>query len=80
MVISGSRVSDERKELDIVMTELAAYCAANDVCIIAVNHLNRDIAKTLNQLRGKRMSHSGFQLVKRVCAVVQVLKQLAWEF
>ena len=41
MVISGSQVADERKELDMVMTELAAFCAANDVCIIAVSHINR---------------------------------------
>lgn len=41
LVISGSAVKDERKELDIVMTELAAFCAANDVCIIAVSHINR---------------------------------------
>ena len=41
MVISGSDVKDERKELDIVMTELAAFCAANDVAVLAVVHLNR---------------------------------------
>lgn len=41
LVISGSRVTDERKELDIVMTELAAFCAANDCSVIAVAHINR---------------------------------------
>lgn len=41
MVISGSEVTDERKEIDIVMTELAAFCAAHDVGIIVVCHLNR---------------------------------------
>ena len=41
MVISGSDVKDERKEIDIVMTELAAFCAANDIGIILVVHLNR---------------------------------------
>lgn len=44
LVISGSAVKDERKELDMVMTELAAFCAANDVCIIAVSHINRTLA------------------------------------
>lgn len=44
LVISGSAVKDERKELDMVMTELAAFCAANDVCIIAVSHINRSAA------------------------------------
>jgi archaellum biogenesis ATPase FlaH len=41
VVISGSDIANERKELDMVMTELAAFCAANDVCIIAVSHINR---------------------------------------
>lgn len=41
VVISGSHIDNERKELDIVMTELAAFCAANDVCVLAVSHINR---------------------------------------
>lgn len=41
MVISGEAVTDERKELDIVMTELSAFCAAHDVGVIVVCHLNR---------------------------------------
>jgi replicative DNA helicase len=45
MVISGSVIENERKELDIVMTELAAFAAANDVCIIVVSHINRSNAK-----------------------------------
>lgn len=45
LVISGTAVKDERKELDMVMTELAAFCAANDVCIIAVSHINRSAAE-----------------------------------
>ena len=44
LVISGSAVKDERKELDMVMTELAAFCAANEVCIIAISHINRTLA------------------------------------
>lgn len=41
MVISGLETDNERKQLDIVMTELAAFCAANDVCVLAVSHINR---------------------------------------
>lgn len=41
MVISGLETENERKQLDIVMTELAAFCAANDVCVLAVSHINR---------------------------------------
>lgn len=41
LVVSGSRITDDRKELDIVMTELASFCAANDCSVIAVAHINR---------------------------------------
>jgi len=53
MVISGSQLSDERKELDIVMTELAAFCASNDVCVIAVSHINRTGADQFKAPKGK---------------------------
>lgn len=53
VVISGSAVTDERKEIDIVMTELAAFCAANDVCIILVSHLNRSIADQFKPPKGQ---------------------------
>lgn len=32
---------DERKQIDHCMTELAAFCASNEVCIIAISHINR---------------------------------------
>lgn len=41
MVISGLETTDERKELDILLTHLAAFTAANPVGILAVAHLNR---------------------------------------
>ncbi len=44
MVVSALATDNERKELDTVMTELAAFAAANDVGILAVSHLNRSIA------------------------------------
>ena len=53
MVISGLAVTDERKELDIVMTELAAFCASNDVCVIAVSHINRSGADQFKPPKGK---------------------------
>lgn len=37
----GGRDEDERKVLDQVMTELAAFCASNDLGIIAISHINR---------------------------------------
>lgn len=40
MVISG-QTGDDRKQLDMLMTELAAFVAAHNVGIIAVSHLKR---------------------------------------
>lgn len=53
VVISGSHITDERKELDIVMTELAAFCAANDVCVIAISHINRSAANDFKPPKGE---------------------------
>lgn len=41
MVISGLRTGDERKELDIVMTHLAAFCKQYNVTILMVSHMSR---------------------------------------
>jgi hypothetical protein len=43
MVISGLESDDDRKNLDIVMTNLAAFCASNDVGVLAVSHINRKV-------------------------------------
>ena len=70
MVISGMETDNERKQLDIVMTELAAFCAANDVCVIAVSHINRTAA---DQFKGQGRRSIGLrQRVSRV----QVLSNL----
>lgn len=52
MTISGLDVQDERKELDMVATELAAYCASHDVGIIVICHLNRQ--GTADQFKVKK--------------------------
>lgn len=49
LVVSGLDVQNERKMLDLVLTELAAFCASNPVGILAVSHLNRDAA---DEIRG----------------------------
>jgi KaiC/GvpD/RAD55 family RecA-like ATPase len=41
MVISGSDVKDERKELDMVMTQIASFCESHDVHVILIVHINR---------------------------------------
>lgn len=40
-MLSAEMVTDERKEIGIAMTELAAYAASHDVGIIIIVHLNR---------------------------------------
>jgi replicative DNA helicase len=41
MLVSGLRTTNEVKELDIIMTELAAFCKQHDVFILAVAHMKR---------------------------------------
>lgn len=50
LVISGLAVADDRKMLDLTMTELASFCAAHDIGVIAVSHLNRDVT---SEMKGK---------------------------
>lgn len=52
MCVSGvtGANTDDRKMLDVVMTELAAFCASHDIGIIAVSHLNRSVAE---EMKGK---------------------------
>jgi twinkle protein len=61
MVFSGQNSSNERKDIDMAMTELAAFCNESGVGIIVVVHLSRNKGKTsfneggqisLNDLRG----------------------------
>lgn len=41
MVISGSDVKDERKELDMVMTQIASFCESHNVHVMLIVHINR---------------------------------------
>ena len=41
MVISGSDIKDERKELDMVMTHIASFCESHDVHVLLIVHINR---------------------------------------
>jgi len=41
MLVSGLRTTNEVKELDVIMTELAAFCKQYDVFILAVAHMKR---------------------------------------
>lgn len=52
LCISGLETDNERKAMDLIMTRLAAFCAANDLCVIAVSHINR--AGTSDQLKAPK--------------------------
>ena len=78
MVISGSQVADERKELDLVMTELAAFCAANDVCVIAVSHINRSVADQFKAPKGKEDEPFWVRVTKEMLRGSAALEQLSW--
>lgn len=41
MVVSGLESDNERKDLDIIMTELAAFCVQYDVFVLSVCHIRR---------------------------------------
>lgn len=78
LVISGSQIADERKELDMVMTELAAFCAANDVCVIAVSHINRTGADQFRPPKGKENEAYWVRVTKEMLRGSAALEQLSW--
>lgn len=78
LVISGSAVADERKELDLAMTSLATYCAANPVGIIVVAHLNRGVAAEFKAPKGKENEPFFVSVGKEMMRGSASLEQLAW--
>lgn len=78
MVISGLKTNDERKTIDMVMTELAAFCASNDVCIILVNHLNRSIANDFKPPKGSENEPFWVPVTKEAMRGSASLEQLSW--
>ncbi|MGZ8887934.1 MAG: DnaB-like helicase C-terminal domain-containing protein [Halobacteriota archaeon] len=78
VVISGSDIANERKELDMVMTELAAFCAANDVCIIAVSHINRGDGTMFKAPKGKEDEPYWVKVTKEMMRGSAALEQLSF--
>lgn len=78
LVISGSAVADERKELDLAMTSLATYCAANDIGIIVVAHLNRGVAAEFKAPKGSEDKPFFVSVGKEMMRGSASLEQLAW--
>ena len=78
LAISGSEVENERKELDMIMTELAAFCAANEVCIIAISHINRTAADQFKAPKGKEDEPFWVKVTKEMMRGSAALEQLSF--
>jgi len=81
MIFSGSMAENERREVDLLMTHLAAFCAANEVCIIAVSHLNRSIAmdfKPPKMKDGSEPQSWWVPVTKEAMRSSSSLEQLSW--
>lgn len=78
MILGGDGINDERRELDMVMTKLAAFCAASDVCVILVSHLNRSIAEGFKPPKGKESEPFWVPITKEALRSSSCLEQLAW--
>lgn len=77
-VISGLVDENERKTLDIVMTSLASFCAANEVHIVVVSHINRtDSAQFLPQ-KGKETEPFWVNVRKESARGSAALEQFSW--
>lgn len=49
IVVSGTVTSDERKDIDILMTKLASFVKETNVAVVAVVHLKRSQGKNFNE-------------------------------
>ncbi len=80
LCISGLANTDERKMLDVVMTELASFCASNTprASIIAVCHLNRSIAEDMRPAKGKEDEAFWVNTRKESLRGSAALEQLSW--
>jgi KaiC/GvpD/RAD55 family RecA-like ATPase len=78
-IISGTEIDNERKELDIVMTALAAFCASNDVGLIVVSHINRTNAAQFLPPKGHPEGEPYWvRVTKESLRGSATLEQFAW--
>lgn len=78
MLVTGLDTSDERSALEKTMVELAAYVASHDVGIIAVSHLNRQVAQEFKPPKGKENEPFWVNVRKEDLKGASGLEQLAW--
>lgn len=78
MVVSGNETDNERKELDMVMTALASFCAANAVHLIVVCHINRSDSQQFLPPKGKEGEAFWVNVRKESARGSAALEQCSW--
>lgn len=78
MVVSGNEVENERKELDMVMTALASFCAANSVHLCVVCHINRTDSAQFLPPKGKEGEPFWVNVRKESARGSAALEQCSW--
>lgn len=78
MVVSGNEAENERKELDMVMTALASFCAANSVHLIVVCHINRTDSAQFLPPKGKEGEPFWVNVRKESARGSAALEQCSW--
>lgn len=78
MVVSGNETENERKELDMVMTALASFCAANAVHLIVVCHINRSDSAQFLPPKGKEGEPFWVNVRKESARGSAALEQCSW--
>ena len=77
-VISGNESDNERKDLDIVMTNLASFCAANEVHLVVVCHINRQDSHQFLPQKGKESEPFWVNVRKESARGSAALEQFSW--
>ncbi len=78
MVVSGNETENERKELDMVMTALSSFCAANSVHLIVVCHINRTDSHQFLPPKGKEGEPFWVNVRKESARGSAALEQCSW--
>lgn len=78
MLVSGMRTSNDVKELDIIMTELAAFCQQYGVFILGVSHMKRkNIEPPKDKNTGEQLAFF-YPVRKEDMRGSSALEQLSW--
>lgn len=77
-VISGLASDNERKDLDVAMTHLAAFCAAHEVHLLVVSHINRSDSQQFLPPKGKEGEPFWVNVRKESARGSAALEQFSW--